>query len=65
MSSYAFLNKEFVPLEDAKVGIMTHALLTARRYSKASGATGTRKRNRFMIFRLKEHYERLRKAVPS
>ena len=59
MAGVAFLNGEYVPLENAKVGIMTHAL----HYGTAAfeGIRGNWNPNdgKTYMFKLREHYERM------
>ncbi|NLL89646.1 MAG: branched-chain amino acid transaminase [Dehalococcoidales bacterium] len=57
--SYAFLNKKFIPLEDAKVGIMTHALHYGTAVFEGIRGNWNGEKKQIYIFRLKEHYERL------
>lgn len=59
MPSYAFLRNEFVPLEDAKVGIMTHALHYGTAVFEGIRGNWNEEKKQIYIFRLKEHYERL------
>jgi len=53
MPDFAFFNRQFVPLSEAKVGIMTHASTTAQLASKASAVIGIVKRGRCTSFALK------------
>ncbi len=61
MESYAYFNGEFVPYSQAKVGIMTHAL----NYGTAcfEGIRAYWSRDRFSVFRMKEHYQRLHSSA--
>ncbi len=59
MPSYAFLHSEFIPLEDAKVGIMTHALHYGTAVFEGIRGNWNEDKKQVYIFRLKEHYERL------
>ncbi|MFA5629441.1 MAG: branched-chain amino acid transaminase [Dehalococcoidales bacterium] len=59
MPSIAFLNNEFIPLEDAKVGIMTHALHYGTAVFEGIRGNWNEDKKQVFIFRLKEHYERL------
>ncbi len=59
MPSFAFLRNEFVPLEDAKVGIMTHALHYGTAVFEGIRGNWNEEKKQIYIFRLKEHYERL------
>jgi branched-chain amino acid aminotransferase len=57
MDSYTFFNGSFVPSSEAKVGVMTHAL----NYGTAcfEGIRGYWNHDRFCLFRMREHYQRL------
>ena len=59
MSSYAFFQKQFVPLSEAKIGIMTHALHYGTALFEGIRGNWNSEQKQTYIFRLKEHYERL------
>lgn len=59
MPKYAYLQGEFIPLEDANVSIMTHAFLYGTAVFEGIRAYWSDKDNQLYIFRAKEHYERL------
>lgn len=59
MPSYAFLRKEFVPLAEAKIGVMTHALHYGTALFEGIRGNWNKEKKQMYIFRLKEHYERL------
>ena len=59
MPSYAFVRKEFVPLAEAKIGVMTHALHYGTALFEGIRGNWNKEKNQMYIFRLKEHYERL------
>jgi len=59
MPSYAFFHKEFVPLEEAKIGIMTHALHYGTALFEGIRGNWNPEHEQIYIFRLREHYERL------
>lgn len=59
MSDYAFLQKKFVPLAEAKIGIMTHALHYGTGIFEGIRGNWNSQKQQIYIFRLKEHYERL------
>lgn len=59
MPSYAYLHKEFVPLADAKIGVMTHALHYGTALFEGIRGNWNAEQQQMYIFRLKEHYERL------
>ena len=56
---WAFLSGKQVPLEDAKVGIMTHALHYGTAVFEGIRGNWNDDSNKMIIFRLREHYERL------
>ena len=49
MANYAYLRKEFVPLEDANINVMTHASLWTACF-EGSGDIGQKKRTSFWCF---------------
>jgi branched-chain amino acid aminotransferase len=59
MPSYAFFHNEFVPLSEAKIGIMTHALHYGCAIFEGIRGNWNEKQKQMYLFRLKEHYERL------
>ncbi len=62
MPSYAFFQKQFVPLEEAKIGIMTHALHYGTAVFEGIRGNWNSRQKQIYLFRLKEHYERLEKG---
>ncbi len=56
---FAFLRGEYVPLSEAKVGIMTHALHYGTGVFEGIRGNWNAQAGRVYIFRLREHYERL------
>jgi branched-chain amino acid aminotransferase len=56
---YAFLRGEYVPLSEAKVGIMTHALHYGTGIFEGIRGNWNPEKEVTYIFRLREHYERL------
>ncbi|MFC1917884.1 branched-chain amino acid transaminase [Chloroflexota bacterium] len=62
MPSYAFFQKQFVPLEEAKVGVMTHALHYGTAVFEGIRGNWNEKKKQIYLFRLREHYERLEKG---
>jgi branched-chain amino acid aminotransferase len=62
MLDYVFFDNQFVPLSEAKVSIMTHAL----HYGTAcfDGIRGNRnsQEKQIYLFRVKEHYQRLKRS---
>ena len=59
MSPIAFLDGEFVPLEEAKVGIMTHALHYGTGAFEGIRGNWNVDHGKMYIFKLREHYERM------
>jgi len=59
MPSYAFFQKEFIPLAEAKIGVMTHALHYGTALFEGIRGNWNDGKNQIYIFRLKEHYERM------
>jgi len=59
MPSYAFFQGEFIPLEDAKIGIMTNAFHYGSAVFEGIRGNWNSEQKQTYIFRLKEHYERL------
>ncbi len=58
-SPVAFLNGEYVPLEQAKVGIMTHALHYGTAAFEGLRGNWNEDAGKTYIFKLEEHYERM------
>ena len=56
---YAFFQGEYVPLSEAKVGIMTHALHYGTGVFEGIRGNWNSEKGTIYIFRLREHYERL------
>ncbi len=59
MAGVAFLNGEYVPLENAKVGIMTHALHYGTAVFEGIRGNWNPEDGKTYIFKLREHYERM------
>ena len=57
--AWAFLGGKQVPLEDAKVGVRTHALHYGTAVFEGIRGNWNERTGKVVIFRLKEHYERL------
>ena len=58
----AFFRGEYVPLADAKVGIMTHALHYGTGIFEGIRGNWNEEKGAIHIFRMREHYERLLKG---
>jgi len=59
MPSFAYFKKQFVPLEQAKLGIMTNALHYGTAIFEGIRGNWNSDQKQIYLFRLKEHYERL------
>ena len=57
--TYAFLNGNFLPIEDAKVGVMTHALHYGTSVFEGIRANWNPEQEKLYVFQPREHYERL------
>jgi branched-chain amino acid aminotransferase len=61
MPPYAFFQNEFVPLSEAKISIMTHALHYGTACFEGIRANWNAEEKELYIFRCREHYDRLLK----
>ena len=59
MPSYAFFQKKFVPLAEARISVMTNALHYGTAIFEGIRGNWNSQQEQIYIFRLKEHYERL------
>jgi len=59
MSDYAFFHKQFMPLSEAKIGVLTHALHYGTACFEGIRGNWDSKEKRFCIFRLQDHYKRM------
>jgi branched-chain amino acid aminotransferase len=59
MPSYAYFKKKIIPLEEAKIGIMTHAFHYGTAIFEGIRGNWNDEQQQIYIFRLKEHFERL------
>ncbi len=59
-SKYAFFEGEFVPIEEAKVSIMTHAFNYGTGCFEGIRAYWSQEEKQLYVFRMPEHYERLK-----
>jgi branched-chain amino acid aminotransferase len=59
MPSYAYFQKQIIPLEEAKIGVMTHCLHYGTAIFEGIRGNWNDKQKQTYIFRMKEHYERL------
>ncbi|MEX2237065.1 MAG: branched-chain amino acid transaminase [Dehalococcoidia bacterium] len=61
--SYAFLRGQVVPLEDAKIGVMTHAFNYGTACFEGIRANWNAGQRQAYIFRPREHYQRLKESA--
>ncbi|MBA7668808.1 Branched-chain-amino-acid aminotransferase [subsurface metagenome] len=59
MPSYAYINKKFVPLSEAKIGVMTNFLHYGTAVFEGIRGNWNSQQKQIYLFRLKEHFERL------
>ena len=59
MPPYAFFRKQFMPLEEAKIGILTHALHYGTACFEGIRGNWNTEQEQIFLFRAKEHYARL------
>ena len=59
MPSYAYFQKQFVPLSEAKIGIMTNSFHYGTAVFEGIRGNWNSQQQQLYLFRLKEHYERL------
>ncbi len=59
-TSYAYLQKRIVPLEEAKVSVMTHAFLYGTGVFEGVRGNWSEERGETLLFRPREHFERLK-----
>jgi branched-chain amino acid aminotransferase len=62
MPKYAFFQGRFVPIEDAKISIMTHALNYGTGCFEGIRAYWNDEDNQLYVFRLLEHFERMHRS---
>ncbi len=62
MPSYAFFHNEFVPLSQAKIGVMTHCLHYGTAIFEGIRGNWNSQQKQIYLFRLGEHYQRLYKG---
>lgn len=60
---HAYFQKRIVPLEDARVGVMTHAFLYGTAVFEGVRGNWSDERGETLIFRPNEHFERLKKSA--
>ena len=59
MADYAFFHKQFMPLPEAKIGILTHALHYGTACFEGIRGNWDGAQERFCIFRMQDHYKRM------
>ncbi|MGA2671264.1 MAG: branched-chain amino acid transaminase [Dehalococcoidia bacterium] len=59
MADYAFFHKQFMPLSEAKIGILTHALHYGTACFEGIRGNWDSEQERFCIFRIQDHYKRM------
>ncbi|MCJ7516300.1 MAG: branched-chain amino acid transaminase [Dehalococcoidia bacterium] len=62
MPPYAFFRKQFVPLAEAKIGVLTHALHYGTACFEGIRGNWDDEQEQLFLFRVKDHYERLLKS---
>jgi branched-chain amino acid aminotransferase len=62
MPKYAYFKGEIVPIEQAKISIMTHAFTYGTGAFEGIRAYWNDKEKRLFVFRMPEHYDRMRKS---
>jgi len=62
MPKYAFFKGQFVPIEEAKVSIMTHAFNYGTGCFEGIRAYWNEEEEQLFVFRMREHYERLHRS---
>jgi len=61
-SSQAFFKGKFMPLEEAKIGVMTHAFHYGTAVFEGIRGNWNEKQKQMYVFRLHEHFQRLQKG---
>jgi branched-chain amino acid aminotransferase len=62
MPPYAYFRKQFMPLGEAKIGILTHALHYGTACFEGIRGNWNDEQKQLFLFRIKDHYERMRKG---
>jgi branched-chain amino acid aminotransferase len=62
MPPYAFFHKQFMPLAEAKVGVLTHALHYGTACFEGIRGNWNEEQKQLFLFRVKDHYERVHKG---
>jgi len=59
MPPYAFFTKQFMPLSEAKIGILTHAFHYGTACFEGVRGNWDNEQKRFCLFRVEDHYKRM------
>ncbi|MEE8173771.1 MAG: branched chain amino acid aminotransferase, partial [Dehalococcoidia bacterium] len=59
---YAFFHKQIVPLSQARIGVMTHALHYGTACFEGIRGNWNAEERQIYLFRVKDHYERLHRS---
>jgi branched-chain amino acid aminotransferase len=59
MPPYAFFHKQFMPLSEAKIGVLTHALHYGTACFEGIRGNWDSRQKRFCLFRIEDHYKRM------
>jgi branched-chain amino acid aminotransferase len=62
MPPYAFFRKQFMPLAEAKIGILTHAFHYGTACFEGIRGNWNGEQKQLFLFRVKDHYERVHKG---
>ncbi|MBC8493014.1 MAG: branched-chain amino acid transaminase [Chloroflexi bacterium] len=62
MPPYAFFHKQFMPLGEAKIGILTHALHYGTACFDGIRGQWNDEQEQMLLFRVKDHYKRMHKG---
>ena len=63
MTEYVFMDGEFVPENNAKISVKTHAFLYGTSIFEGIRGYWNEEQKQIYVFRMKEHYERLHKSA--
>ena len=63
MTQYAFFKGRIVPIEEAKISVMTHALNYGTACFEGIRAYWNAQEEELFVFRMREHYERMLKSM--
>ena len=62
MPPYAFFHRQFMPLSEAKIGILTHALHYGTACFDGIRGNWNEEEEQLFLFRIKDHYQRMHKG---